>query len=679
MHQDMQLLIDFINSGGKFNNHYEGEEAIFSFLYQLNDLVRLTKEIELAQYAADQKDILTFPFDKYKDFNNLPRIDVEFDLANDFETQGRFMLLDTAGPNEAGQDELKVALTEQLERSSAVMIVLDYTQLNSEAEKDVKDQIDKIPTVQKSRLFALVNKFDQKSANADEADATRTHIYHNLLKEKIELENVYAISAQDSYLAKRMANYLAVNNMLPELKPKTWVEDFAKKIYGEMAEDIYPTMNPEQIQKGLNKIIARSRMQEPMQNVIVNMQRNAPIIAMQSALIGASAVFDRLHNTLDIRAYFASKERLSEQEIEKFNTTIAELEKQIEQLDDRKKKLEEKINEIIQDIAREIYIEDKVRRIEDESKKEIKSLFYKEAQQAKEDKLEADNTQRHLWPGSFFRDLFPTKTVKIGREELAKLHERAKSTGDQLIFSEEEDLKNFEQEVGFLVNQFANQYIVEAFDKMLEESVAAVKNTTQEINEESKKLLAELKNDFTDKGIDLRINFDGIGNINKQAAKLKHLSLNATHKTETKTYNESGFMGRIKRGFGGFFGRKWGTSTYTFKTYTINRQETIDTLMRALQEDFIAPLRDQVDLKIKKLLEESTNYIDEFGKKVEEIVNETKNNINNDRIRAHQSISEQEAYKQKIRALSEQHAELKQDWDKVAEVFSVEAIQSKSQ
>ena len=138
-------------------------------------------------------------------------------------------------------------------------------------------------------------------------------------------------------------------------------------------------------------------------------------------------------------------------------------------------------------------------------------------------------------------------------------------------------------------------------------------------------------------------------------------------------------MGRIKRGFGGFLGKNWGTHTFTYKTYTINRLETIETLMRALQEDFIAPLRDQVDLKIGKLLVESLNYIDEFGKKVEEIINETKNNINNDRVRAHQSISEQEAYRQKIRALSEQHAELKQDWDKVAEVFGVEAIESEAQ
>lgn len=163
MHEDMINLINFVKDGKKFNSSYDGEASIFEFLYQLNDLVRLAKEIENEQLANGKQTVSKFPFDNYKNFENLPKIEVAFKLEEDFDTQGRFMLLDTAGPNEAGQDELKVALKEQLARSSAVMIVLDYTQLNSDAEKDVKEQIDKIPSIQKSRLFALVNKFDQKT------------------------------------------------------------------------------------------------------------------------------------------------------------------------------------------------------------------------------------------------------------------------------------------------------------------------------------------------------------------------------------------------------------------------------------------------------------------------------------------------------------------------------------
>ncbi len=159
IHQDMLNLIDFIKKNGQFKSYYESEEDIFNFLYQLNDLVRLSKIIEELDTSDE---VIKFPFDEYKNFENLPMIEVAFKLDSNFKTQGRFMLLDTAGPNEAGQDELKEALAQQLERSSAVMIVLDYTQLNSDAEKDVKEQIDKIPTVQKSRLFALVNKFNQK-------------------------------------------------------------------------------------------------------------------------------------------------------------------------------------------------------------------------------------------------------------------------------------------------------------------------------------------------------------------------------------------------------------------------------------------------------------------------------------------------------------------------------------
>lgn len=304
MHEDMINLINFVKDGKKFNSSYDGEASIFEFLYQLNDLVRLAKEIENEQLANGKQTVSKFPFDNYKNFENLPKIEVAFKLEEDFDTQGRFMLLDTAGPNEAGQDELKVALKEQLARSSAVMIVLDYTQLNSDAEKDVKEQIDKIPSIQKSRLFALVNKFDQKNANSDSADSVRQHIFNKLLKDKIELDNIYAVSAQDAYLASRLLTCLAQTGK-PAYQDQSWVADFAQKMYGRRPQENYESASIEELHSDIKELQDDSRMNEPMQNVIINMQKNAPLIAMQSALAESKQVFDDLHNTLDIRGIFA--------------------------------------------------------------------------------------------------------------------------------------------------------------------------------------------------------------------------------------------------------------------------------------------------------------------------------------------------------------------------------------
>ena len=155
-------LIQNIQQGYKFKNQYKGEESIFSFLANLNDLVRLSRII------TDTYPDLGFPFSAYKEINSLPRIDIEFtELAKQDEQLGNLVLLDTPGPNEANIPELRSIFEQQLKRSSAVMVVMDYTQLKSQADADIREELEKLPKVEKDRLFALVNKFDQKNANGD--------------------------------------------------------------------------------------------------------------------------------------------------------------------------------------------------------------------------------------------------------------------------------------------------------------------------------------------------------------------------------------------------------------------------------------------------------------------------------------------------------------------------------
>ncbi len=677
MHEDMKNLIAFIKNGGEFHTYYEGEEKIFEFLYKLNDLVRLSKEIGLIQEEQGETDILTFPFDQYKNFNNLPRIDVAFNLKNDFETQGRFMLLDTAGPNEAGQDELKEALAEQLERSSAVLIILDYTQLNSDAEKDVKDQIEKIPSVQKSRLFALVNKYDQKNSNADEADATRKHIFHNLLKDKIELDNIYAISAQDSYLANRMKTHIDNQKSLPEYQEQTWVEDFAKKLYGKRAKQSYKKSDIEEIQEDIQDLIEDSRMAEPMQNVIVNMQKNAPFIAMQSALAGASEVFDNLHNVLDIRGFFAKQEKISDEQLKKLNDSIKELQKQADELEDKKNNLTAKLDETIKNINKQINLQDKVTIIKLETKDKIQELFDEESSAAKKQEQEVLAKNNSLL--GFIERLTKLKSeAEVAKEkaELDRIRDRAKSDGYRLIFSDEKHLQEFQDKASEAVEIFINQSVIKAFDEILESSIEEVKKVTKDINQESANLLQDLKGSLQQEDIQLRISFDGLANLDKHSATLSNLKLKFHKKNHKETRKQSGFFGRVKRGLGGFLGKDWGTYEVNYTNYIIIKSEIIGQLMDSVTDDVIEPLQQQVHDKIQTLLETSTDYIDEFGEKINDIINEVQKGIENEHYIVQQSHTEQENYKQKILKLKNTHEELAPDWDKVAQVFDVEKIEN---
>ena len=94
--------------------------SLFSIaLKSLNDLVRLSKALDV-----------DFPFAAYAAIEHIPVIEVEFvHLAGQASYPGQLTLLDTPGPNEAGQPHLQKMLNEQLVRASAVLAVLDYTQL----------------------------------------------------------------------------------------------------------------------------------------------------------------------------------------------------------------------------------------------------------------------------------------------------------------------------------------------------------------------------------------------------------------------------------------------------------------------------------------------------------------------------------------------------------------------
>ncbi|MGN1055343.1 MAG: dynamin family protein, partial [Comamonas sp.] len=94
-----------IQNGWSLSEHFEGETEIFEFLSAINDLVRLSKALNIK-----------FPFNEYSGVDDYPVIEVEFthfkDAANDELTN--FSILDTPGFNEAGQEKnLKPMLQKQ--------------------------------------------------------------------------------------------------------------------------------------------------------------------------------------------------------------------------------------------------------------------------------------------------------------------------------------------------------------------------------------------------------------------------------------------------------------------------------------------------------------------------------------------------------------------------------------
>jgi replication fork clamp-binding protein CrfC len=225
---DLRIMID-----GKafFKTEYEGRDGIYWFLKCLNDLVRLSSDFGVS-----------FPFDSYSQVSMLPVIEVEFFHLRGKKSTGQLTLLDTPGPNEAGQQtHLRTMLKEQLSKASAVMAVMDYTQLKSVADAEVRVALQQISAVAKGRIYALVNKFDQRDRNSDSTDAVKSYVAENLMnRDAIFKDFVFPVSSNQAYLAKRALHEIDVNGCLryPD-KDKdvnadcAWVKDFGEEAFGK--------------------------------------------------------------------------------------------------------------------------------------------------------------------------------------------------------------------------------------------------------------------------------------------------------------------------------------------------------------------------------------------------------------------------------------------------------------
>ena len=269
----IQKILD--GSLGKIRHHYHGNEEIFIFLKYLNDIWRLCNTDDI---AIDINQYLSH----YHKIQDLPAIEVEFFHLRDQDDAGRFALIDTPGPNEAGQHFLKNFITDHLEKSSAIIVVLDYTQMNAEAEVEIRKSLNEIIHAAPNRLFVLVNKFDQKDRNGMDVETLRRYVATQLFAGKLAKERVYPVSSKYAYLANRALNELLVNGKLSDYRINPWIEDFGQLALGacwEMEID-----DIQEIKSRGAKLWKNSLFDDPLAEIIKNGSENAALMSLKSAI-----------------------------------------------------------------------------------------------------------------------------------------------------------------------------------------------------------------------------------------------------------------------------------------------------------------------------------------------------------------------------------------------------------
>ncbi|HFP6144244.1 TPA: dynamin family protein [Escherichia coli] len=577
---DTRELLDILTDDGWLKNEYHGEEEIFTGLASLNDLVRLA-----AAMGTE------FPFDEYAEVQKLLVIDVEFShLVGMDACQGTLTLLDTPGPNEAGQPQMEVMMRDQLQKASAVLAVMDYTQMNSKADEDVRKELNAIADVSAGRLFVLVNKFDEKDRNGDGADAVRQKVPAMLNSDVLPASRVYPGSSRQAYLANRALHELRKNGTLPV--DEAWVDDFVREAFGRMKKD-YVCKDSELATEGATDLWECSLIDQLITEVILSSHSRAAALAVDSAAAKL------MQNAENISEYLSLRHQGLMQSIQSLQAHITSLLEDIREIADCQEQVTADVRMAMEEIdarTREL-LTGVCTSLEEELNDYFRSGKRKE-QQMLEEENSAQPRERNAF--AFFHDIFGT----------GNQHDRMRDfdpDSPEIKFSDRREalelMTQIESTVTSLHREAEAQFRPE-LEKIVSGIETGFRGTALYATEN---IAGRINTRLEDEGFTVKISFPAVSQLQTRLAVKTNLSALMEERTETVTRRrrQSGLWGKICGAFGT---SDWGWETYkedvSRSVININtvRKEVMSLtrayfgeLQASIEQDINQPVRQEID------------------------------------------------------------------------------------
>ncbi|BDH29447.1 TPA: dynamin family protein [Escherichia coli] len=577
---DTRELLDILTDDGWLKNEYHGEEEIFTGLASLNDLVRLA-----AAMGTE------FPFDEYAEVQKLPVIDVEFShLVGMDACQGTLTLLDTPGPNEAGQPQMEVMMRDQLQKASAVLAVMDYTQMNSKADEDVRKELNAIADVSAGRLFVLVNKFDEKDRDGDGADAVRQKVPAMLNSNVLPASRVYPGSSRQAYLANRALHELRKNGTLPV--DEAWVDDFVREAFGRMKKD-YVCKDSELATEGATDLWECSLIDQLITEVILSSHSRAAALAVDSAAAKL------MQNAENISEYLSLRHQGLMQSIQSLQAHITSLLEDIREIAGCQEQVTADVRMAMEEIdarTREL-LTGVCTSLEEELNDYFRSGKRKE-QQMLEEENSAQPRERNAF--AFFHDIFGT----------GNQHDRMRDfdpDSPEIKFSDRREalelMTQIESTVTSLHREAEAQFRPE-LEKIVSGIETGFRGTALYATEN---IAGRINTRLEDEGFTVKISFPAVSQLQTRLAVKTNLSALMEERTETVTRRrrQSGLWGKICGAFGT---SDWGWETYkedvSRSVININtvRKEVMSLtrayfgeLQASIEQDINQPVRQEID------------------------------------------------------------------------------------
>lgn len=573
---DMKELLNMIQRQERFGKKYEGAEAIFGFLKNLNDLVRLSATLEEA-----------FPFSSYDEVHELPVIEVRFaHLGDQAETGGRLTLLDTPGPNESGQPHLRKMLREQLRNASAVLAVMDFTQLKSDADEQVRQELESISEVCSGRMYALVNKFDQKDRHGDSAEQIQSFVADTLMGQRLKREHVFPVSSRWGYLANRARHEIANGRSLSA--DHAWVADFGELALGMDWEETIE--DADEVLRRANMLWKKSLFSAPLDNVIRMAHGQAAKLAIASAASKLVEIASRLSNFLELRDTALAK---SSEELEAQIKSILE---DVEKVKGLEEESGDKSSKVLKEISSEL--------------EQIFQTIRRGIEQEIEAKFKAGKASEKERARSQRKDIAPSGVGGVLRAILGAPDRQREGFGFDFDESHPLIAFNNQEEAVALVNNIEKgvSEVISDGEKVMTVDLEALLNKFREsfsrdIKGEAEKLVNALNQRFNQEGfsIDVRLPESAPLSFPYTASELLGEIVDSRTRSVTRYRRSTSAWGKL---CGLFNSSDWGWESYQSSEgyYEVNINKVRAQINSSVTKIF-SELRETTDTTIKAPLE----------------------------------------------------------------------------
>lgn len=320
-----------------------GTKQIQQVLAELNDICRLCPVLEpglspLSGMTSFEVPRLQAPFYKTQSL---------FSDSN----SGKLTIVDTPGPNEARQHHvLQKVVADQLASTSLVLLVLDYTQLNTQAAALVSQDVQRVVgIVGEDNLFVLVNRIDDRNDKGMTPEEVRLFVASHLkLKAPADSKRIFEISAKQAFYA---ANFLRELRSLGDqptddvVRALPSARDLAVQVFGAVSwqEELQEASAAKLIRRA-NMLWDLSGFDSFLSNAIESLTQEVAPRCISVALKVARAHLLTLRNDATLR------HKAIEADAATLKAEIAHLNTELKNLDDSRKALEQRLTDSQQEL-----------------------------------------------------------------------------------------------------------------------------------------------------------------------------------------------------------------------------------------------------------------------------------------------------------------------------------------